>query len=347
VGLSVTRRSACPDGATRREWLGRAGPALGAFAASAAGLLPGTPAAASARFPERTVRFVVPYGVGVGPDVVMRAVAEVLARQWKQPVLIDNKPGASGIVAFGDVRRTAPDGYTLYLADTATMCVNPLLHETLPYEPARDLVPLTLLFRATFVVLVGGGSRFADVRQLLQAARREPGRVSYASLGNGHASHVAIESFARAAGAHMLHVPFKDVGTLFTAVAAGDVDFTAFSYNTAAGLLQRGRLRALAVAARHRIKEDPSLPTLAEAGGPDVQMHPWAGLVALAGTPPVLLEQLHRDLVDAIEHPEVRERIAPLGFELTPSTPAQLRARVEGDLALYAPLVREGRVQRM
>jgi tripartite-type tricarboxylate transporter receptor subunit TctC len=324
-------------GLTRRAWLGAT--ALGAAAAAAA--------ARDTRFPERPVRFVVPYGVGVGPDVVMRAVGEVLARQWKQPVLIDNKPGASGIVAFADVRRTAPDGHTLYLADTATMCVNPLLHETLPYDPARDLVPLTLLFRATFIVLVGGGSRFQNVTQLLDAARRESGRVSYGSLGNGHASQVAIETLARAADARLLHVPFKDAGALFASVASGDVDFTAFGFNTVSGLLKGGRLRALAVAARTRIKEDPGLPTLAEAGAPAVEMHPWAGLVAVAGTPPALLAQLQRDLVDAIDSNDVRERIAPLGFELTPSTPQQFRARVESDLALYAPLVREGRLQKL
>jgi tripartite-type tricarboxylate transporter receptor subunit TctC len=315
--------------------------------AAAAGWTALPAARAQPRFPERAVRIVVPYGVGVGPDVVMRSVAEVLARQWKQAVVIDNKPGASGIVAFGDVRRTAPDGYTLYLADTATMCVNPLLHDTLPYDPARDLVPLTLLFRATFLIVVGGDSRFLNVAALLDAARREPGRVSYASLGNGHASHVAIESLARAAGVHLLHVPFKDIGALFTAVAAGEVDFTAFSYNTISGLVARGKLRALAVAARTRIKDSPELPTLAQAGAPDVEMRPWAGLVALAGTPAPLLEQLQRDLVAAIDSLEVRERIAPLGFELLPSTMQQFRERVQADLALYAPLVREGRVQKL
>lgn len=322
---------------TRRDWIATA-------AAACAG---GASWAQPPQFPERPVRVVVPYGVGIGPDVVMRSVGEVLSRQWKQPVVIDNKPGASGIVAFADVRRTAPDGHTIFLADTATMCVNPLIHDNLPYDPVRDLVPLTLLFRATFLLLVGGESRFQSVPQLLEAARREPGRVSYATLGNGHAVHVAIETLARAAGVRMLTVPFKDAGALFTAVAAGEVDFTAFSANTVAGLLQRGRLRALAVAARQRIKELPNLPTLAEAGAPDVPMQPWAGLVAVAGTPQPLLDQLQRDLVAAIQAPEVRERVDPLGFELMPSTPQQLRERVDSDLALYAPLVREGRVQKV
>jgi tripartite-type tricarboxylate transporter receptor subunit TctC len=226
------------------------------------------------------------------------------------------------------------------------MCVNPLLHDTLPYDPARDLVPLTLLFRATFVLLVGGESRHRNAAALLEAARREPERISYASLGNGHASQVAIETLARAANVRMLHVPFKDVGALFTAVAAGEVDFTAFSMNTAAGLLQRGKLRAIAVAARQRLAEHPALPTLQEAGAPDVEMRPWAGLVAVAGTPAAQLEQLQRDLVAAIGTPEVRERIAPLGFELMPSTPQQFRERVTADSALYAPLVAEGRVSK-
>lgn len=309
--------------------------------------LPAAPARAQGRFPERPVRIVVPYGAGVGPDVVARALGESLARPWKQPVLIENKPGASGIVAFSDVRRTPPDGYTLYLADTATMCVNPLIHDALPYDPEKDLVPLTLLFRATFVLVTGGEGRFRSVPQMLEAARREPERVTYASLGNGHASHVAVESLLRAAGVRMLHVPFKDIGALFTAVAAGEVDLTAFSYNTVSGLVQRGKLRPLAVAARTRIKDSPALLTLAEAGAPDVEMRPWAGLVAPAGTPQPLLEQLQLDLVAAIDSDAVRDKIAPLGFELTPSSAAQFRERVAADLALYAPLVREGRVAKM
>lgn len=322
---------------------------LAASAAALAAPMAPLRAQGSARFPERAVRIVVPYGVGVGPDVVMRSVAENLQRRWRQPVLVDNKPGASGIVAFAEVRelrRAQPDGHTLFLADTATMCVNPLLHDTLPYDTARDLLPLTLLFRATFVLLVGGESRYRNAVAMLEAARREPERITYASLGNGHASHVAIESLARAAGVRMLHVPFKDTGALFTAVASGDVDFTAFSMNTVAGLVQRGRLRPLAVAARKRLAEHPALPTLAEAGAPDVEMRPWAGVVALAGTPSAQLEQLQRELAIAIDSPEVRERIAPLGFELTPSTPTQFRERVAADLALYAPLVSEGRVAK-
>lgn len=300
-----------------------------------------------AKFPSRAVRLVVPYSVGIGPDVVARSVAEQLARHWQQTVWVDNKPGASGIVAFGDVRRTAADGHTLFLADTATLAVNPLLHASLPYDAQRDLVPLTLLFRATFLLWTGGSHRWRTLVDLQDAARREPGRLSYGTLGNGHASHVAVESFARAADLHFLHVPFKDAGTLFAAVASGDVDFTTFSMNSVAGLYQAGRLRPLAVAARRRLASHPDIPTLPEAGGPPIEMHPWAALVAVAGTPALLLELLHRDLTAAMAQADVLARSSQAGFEITPSSPQGLRDRIEADLALLRPLLAEGRIARL
>jgi tripartite-type tricarboxylate transporter receptor subunit TctC len=302
---------------------------------------------ATPRFPSRAVRLVVPYSVGIGPDVVARSVAEQLARQWQQPVWVENKPGASGIVAFGDVRRTAPDGHTLYLADTATLAVNPLLHTNLPYDPQRDLAPLTLLFRATFLLWTGGGSRWRTLAEMQDAARRDPGRLSHGTLGNGHASHIAVESYAHAAGLRFLHVPFKDAGTLFTAVASGEVDFTTFGMNSMAGLYQAGRMRPLAVAARRRLGSHPDIPTLTEAGGPPVEMHPWAAIVAVAGTAPALLQQIHRDLTTAMTRPEVLARTNQAGFEITPSSPQALRERIETDLALVRPLLADGRIAQL
>jgi len=257
---------------------------------------------------------------------------------------VDNKPGASGIVAFAELRRVAPDGHTLFLADTATLAVNPLLHASLPYHPVRDIAPLSLLFRATFVLWTGGKGRYGTLSELLDAARRAPGRVSYATLGHGHASHVALETLARAADLRLLHVPFKDAGTLMGALVAGEVDVTAFGVNTVAGLYQTGKLRPLAVAARERLRDHANIPTLVEAGGPPVEMHPWAALVAPAATPAPLLERLQHDLLTALDSAEVRARAAQAGFEITPSTPQAVRERVAADDALYRPLVAEGRV---
>lgn len=290
---------------------------------------------------------VVPCSVGIGPDVVARSVAETLSQRWGQTVWVDNKPGASGIVAFGEVRRTPADGHTLFLADTATLAVNPLLHAALPYDPARDLVPLSLMFRATFLIWVGSPSRLKGIDELLTAARRTPNSVSYGTLGNGHASHVAIESFARAAGVRMLHVPFKEAGALFVAMASGEVDLTAFGMNSVVGLMDAGRMHPLAVASARRLASHPDIPTVREAGGPPVDMHPWAALVTVAGTPAAALGQLQRDVVAALDSAEVRQRSEQAGFEITPSTPQGLRERIAADSALHAPLVSEGRVARM
>jgi tripartite-type tricarboxylate transporter receptor subunit TctC len=323
---------------------------LGTLAALALPEFVASPARAAnlaAAFPNRSVRWVVPYSVGIGPDVVARSVAQQLSKSWGQAVIIDNKPGASGIVAFAEARQAAPDGHTLFLADIATLAVNPLLHANLPYDATRDLVPLSLLFRATFLLWTGGSSKYTSLASLLEAARRKPGEVSYATLGNGHASHVAIEAMARAANVRMLHIPFKDAGALMTAVAAGDVDVTAIGMNSVAGLYARGHLRPLAVAAAQRLASHPDIPTITEAGGPAVEMHPWAAVVGVAGTPPLVLEQLQRDLVAAMSTAEVRSRAEQAGFEITPSTPQALRERLAADLAMVTPLVAEGRIARI
>ena len=304
-------------------------------------------ARAQARFPAHAVRLVVPYSPGIGPDVVARTVGDHLARRWSYPVVVENRPGASGIVAFAEVRTTPPDGHTLFVGDTGTLAVNPLTHASLPYDVQRDLVPVTKLFHSTLAIQVGGGNRFRTLDELLRAARRAPGTVSYASLGNGHPMHVAVESMALAADVQLLHVPFKDGGALMTAVANGDVDFTPLSMFTASGLASQGKLRALAVAARQRLPRYPEVPTVREAVGLEVVMHPWAAIVAVAGTPPSVLDTLQRDFTDALRAPEVKGRVEAAGFDIDPLSREALRSLIAADTEEYAVLVRLGRVQRV
>lgn len=306
------------------------------------------PAARAVAFPERAVTLVVPYSVGIGPDVVARAMAEPLQARWGQPVLVDNRPGASGIIAFGRVRRTPADGHTLYLADSATLAINPLLHTSLPYDPEADLQPLTLLFQATFMLFTSGpAGRFATLRAMLDAARAAPGTVRYAALGNGHPSQLAVEAMAQAQGLRMEAVHFRDAGTLLSTLASGSVDFTAIGMNTVAGLVAAGRLRPLAVGSAQRLPAHPEIPTLAEAGGPAMTMHPWAALATRSGTPPGLLRTLEQDLAWAMSTPGLRAVAAQAGFEITPSTPQAVRERAAADLALCTPLLREGRIERI
>jgi tripartite-type tricarboxylate transporter receptor subunit TctC len=277
---------------------------------------------------------------------VARTLATYLSQRWGQPVLVDNRPGAAGIVAFAELRNVPPDGHTLFIGDAGTLVVNPLIQRELPYDPARDLVPLTLLFRATFLILTGGASRFAGMSELLAAARAHPGLVTYASLGNGSPVHVAIESLAAEAGVTLLQVPFKDAGAAFTAVANNDVDFTAFSWNSVAGLLKGGKLRALAVAAQTRLNEMPEVPTLAETGAPKAEMRPWAALVAPAQTPAPARERIDHDVHAALVDKDVRQRIEGAGFAVTPSTARELTALIDADRIRYSALVRSGRVTR-
>ena len=301
---------------------------------------------ATAAFPSRPVRIVVPYSVGLGPDIVARTLAAYLSERWGQPVLVDNRPGAAGIVAFAEVRNVTPDGHTLFIGDAGTLVVNPLIHHELPYDPMRDLAPLTLLFRATFFILTGGASRFATMGELLAAARAQPGLVTYASLGNGSPVHVAIEAFAAQAGVTLLQVPFKDAGTAFSAVANNDVDFTAFSWNSTSGLRKAGKLRPLAVAAHARSSEALDVPTLAEAGAPGVEMRPWAALVAPAQTPAPARARIDHDVHAALADKDVRQRVEGAGFAVTPSTARELTALIDADRIRYAALVRSGRVTR-
>lgn len=314
--------------------------------ALAAGTLLVSPSIAGGEtFPNRTVRIIVPYSVGFGPDIVARTVAQRLSQVWNQPVLVENRPGASGIVALAEVKRVAADGHTLFVADAGSMSANPLLHSSLPYDPHKDFAPISTLFHATFVIWVRTESRFKVLQDMLMEARASPAKVSYASLGNGHPSQLAVETMAQAAEVDFLHVPFRDAGSMFNALVNGDVDFTTVSTNSAAPLVKAGRLRPLAVAARERLKDYPDIPTLPQAGGPPVQMQPWAALVTVAGTPQPILDQLNRDVVEALKLPDVRARIEAIGFDVMPSTPQKLSELIRRDAEIYAPLIRSGRVR--
>jgi tripartite-type tricarboxylate transporter receptor subunit TctC len=311
-----------------------------------AGALIAAPHASDAQdFPNRPVRIIVPYSVGFGPDIVARTVAQRLSQVWNQAVIVENRPGASGIVALAEVKRTAADGHTLFVADAGSMAANPLLHANLPYDPHRDFAPISTLFHATFVIWVRTESRFRALQDLLIEARGHPGKVSYASLGNGHPSQLAVETMARAAEVEFLHVPFRDAGAMFTALVTGDVDFTTVSTNSAAPLVKAGKLRPLAVAARERLHEFPEIPTLPQAGGPPVLMQPWAALVGVSGTPQTILDAIHRELIAALNQPDIRARIEAIGFDVMPSTPQELTALIRRDAESYAPLIRSGRVR--
>lgn len=299
---------------------------------------------AVAYFPARPVRLIVPYAVGVGPDVVARALAQRLDERWTQPTVVENRPGASGILAFQDLRRSAADGHLLFVGDGASLATNALLFRSLPYDVEKDVEPISLLFQATFVLWTGAASPWTQLSQLVAFAKAHPGALRYATLGHGHTSHLALESWCAAAGIRLEPIPFKDAGALFVAVANQDVALAAFSAHTAQGLYRAGRWKPLAVAARQRLASHPEIPTLEEAGSPATLMHPWAALVAPAGAPASTLDRVRAEVHAAMAETAFRERVIAAGFEPLPSGPEAVRARAEAERRSCQALMQAGRL---
>jgi tripartite-type tricarboxylate transporter receptor subunit TctC len=302
--------------------------------------------AAGEDFPRRAVHIIVPFSAGLGPDVVMRTLAEQLSLIWKQPVLVENHPGASGLIALLEAKKANADGHVIVLAEAGAMSVMPAITPDMTVAPLIDFVPVTTIFRAHFLLLVGAASPYATLKDLLLAAKASPGKVSYASFGNGHASQIAIETLAQREGLDLLHVPYRDGGQLMGDLTRADVGFTALSSLSAAGMLKDGRVRALAVGTRVRLKEFPEVPTIAEAGGPAMEMSPWAAIFAPAGTPAPVLDKLQQDIRAALASPEVRSRVESMGFDVLGSTPKELAELVRRETGQNAALVKSGRIRR-
>jgi tripartite-type tricarboxylate transporter receptor subunit TctC len=301
--------------------------------------------ASAADFPRHAVHIIVPFSAGLGPDVVMRALAGQLSLAWGQAVLVENHPGASGLISLLEAKKASADGHVIVLAEAGAMSVLPAITPGMPVVPLKDFIPVTTIFRARFLLLVGAASPYANYRELIAAGRSGPGKVSYASFGNGHASQVAIETLAEREGVDFLHVPYRDGGQLMGDLARADVGFTVLSAQSAAGMLKDGRVRALAVGTRARLKDFPAVPTIAEAGGPAIEMTPWTAIFALSGTPAPVLETLQRDIRAALASPELRARIEAMGFDVLGSTPQELADLVRSETERNAVLVKSGRIR--
>jgi len=308
----------------------------------AAALQPMTaPAADAETFPSRPVRLLSPFPAGSGPDAVARMVGERLSREWGQPVVVEPKPGGNGFIAMEAVRRAAATGHDLGVVDVGHMAINPSLFRKLPYDPVKDYVPVSGLYRTAFFVVVSSASPIRSVPALIAAAQGSPGRVSYGSWSVGSPGHLGAAQLEAATGTQMLHVPFKDTAQLYSAVANGEVTWALGSYATAGALIQAGKLRVLAVADGHRSSALPDVPTLEEAGGPSgVDASTWVALVAPAATPPGRVEAVARAVRSALDDPEVKAKMATFGFVPAASPGAAVSEWMRKDAPRYAELVR-------
>ncbi len=295
-------------------------------------------------WPTKPIRLVVTYPAGGGADLMARLVAPRMAEVLGQPVVVENKGGASGQIGAGEVARAAPDGYTLML-DALSYAVNPSLFTKLPYDPAKAFTPISVLVLFPNMLVVSPGFEARDVKQLVAMAKAQPGTIAFASSGNGSAQHLAGELFRQRAGVDITHVPYKGGGPALNDVIGGQVPI--FFANMASGLphVKGGRLRALAITGSKRSPALPDAPTMAEAGVPGYEIYEWNAIFAPAGTPAPVVAKLADAIAKAVQSAEFKERVAALGGEIAGYGPAEAERFVREQTELWGKVVRAGNIK--
>ncbi len=296
-------------------------------------------------YPARAVRIIVPFGPG-GPDTVARLAAQALAARTGQPFVVDNRPGANGIIGAEAVAKAKADGYTL-LMTSSSFVVNPSIYRQLPYDTLKDFAPVTQVAAAGGLLLVAGPSTPAQsVQELIALARRPDSRIAFASPGVGNTNHLTGELFNARAGIRMLHVPYKGGGQAIAALLAGDVQVAFASPALALPQVRAGKLRALAYTGRARAAYLPEVPTMIEAGLAGFEVDSgWQGLYAPAGSPADIVATLQREVHAAVGEPAMRERLAALGLEPVGSASAEFGEFLRIEIAKYAEMVRAAGIQ--
>lgn len=305
----------------------------------------GFAAAAPAQdWPAGPIRLLVPFGPGSTPDIVARIVAEKLAPRLGKPVVVENKPGAAGNLGTDAVAKAAPDGQTIGISIPGPLGVNSLLFRKLPYDPRRDLAPVTIAATQASVLVVSPRLAVKDTRELVELLRRNAGKYNYGSMGAGTISHLAMEAIAARSGTHVVHVPYSGSGPVVLALLAGEVQVACLPAGAVMPQVKAGKLRALAVATARRSAALPELPTLAEAGLEDVGADAWMGFVVPARTPEAIGRRLHDEIVKVLAEPEVREKLRAQYMDVVGDTPAQFRAVLDADLARWRPVIEKNHI---
>jgi tripartite-type tricarboxylate transporter receptor subunit TctC len=297
-------------------------------------------------YPSRPIRVVVGFAPGGAADFVARSMSDPLSRALGQPVVIDNKPGAGSSIAAEHVARSAPDGYTILIASPSSIFVNPLIVANIGYDAKRDLVPVSKVTSSPLVVAVHPGAGVATLGELIDAAKKAPGKLNFASSGPGSAPHLAAVLFLRVAGVNMVHVPYKGGAPAMQSLLAGDTQLSFATPPSVLPLVQSGRLRALAVTRRDSTPLVPGVPGMAEAGLPDYDISFWYGLFVPTGTPPAIVRRIFDATAKVLAAPELNKSLAREGTETAGSrSPEEFAAFLAEDAKLWARLVKESGVK--
>src|SRR5437763_8598288 len=302
-------------------------------------------AADTSPYPSKPVRILVPLPPGGPADSLARIVGDKLGQSLGQPFVIENKPGAGGNIGMEQGAKAAPDGYTLTLAAAGNLTIAPSLYSKLPYDPAKDYAPITVLATVPNILITAPTVPTRTLRDLITLAKARPGTLNFASPGNGSGAHLAGELFKSMAGIEIVHVPFNGVAPAMNAILAGEVQIFFAQSSAALPYIRTGKVTALGVASARRITSAPELPTMAEAGLPDFDVTSWYALVAPAGTPAAIIEKLYAETVKALASPDVRDRFATLGVDPVGNSPSEFAAMQKAETSRWAKLAKDANLR--
>ena len=299
-----------------------------------------SPLATAQSFPTKPIRLVCPFPPGGAVDIASRAIAAELSKTIGQPVNVENKPGAGGNIGGVEVARSAPDGYTLLMTTSGINAINPALYRKMPFDPNKDLVPVSALVSLSNVLVVHPSVKAQSVADVLAMVRAQPGQVTFASSGSGTSIHMSGERCMFLTGTTMVHVPYKGSAPALTDLLGGQVQMMFDNIPSALPHIRSGKLRALATTGARRDPALPDLPTLAEAGVNHYEAGVWFGLAAPAGTPQDVIARLSSEAVKGTKSPEFVKRMSELGYVMIGSTPEQMASMLREELARWSPVVK-------
>ena len=294
-------------------------------------------------YPTKTMRLIVPLTTGAGADIAARILAQRLNEHWKQPVIVENRPGAGGQIGTSAVVKAEPDGHTL-LVQSSSHSANPAIYKSLPYDPQKDLVDVAILGKTPYVLVTAGNGPYGSLKALLDAARARPGELAFASAGLGTSTHLAAEYLIGMARVKMIHVPFKGSPDALQDVLGGRSAFYLAPVNVGVGLVRDGKLNALGVSTKSRSEVLPQVPTLAEQGLPDYEVTLWFGVWAPAATPPTVVQKLNAAVNAIVLEPVVKEQFEKLGIQPSPMKQEDFGKFVRNEIEVYRRIVRQANI---
>ncbi|WP_454691494.1 Bug family tripartite tricarboxylate transporter substrate binding protein [Achromobacter aloeverae] len=315
-------------------------PRLAAAAGVIVAAVSGGAHAADTAYPSKPVTIIVPFGAGGVADAIARIVGQKLNEAWNVPVIVENRPGASGNLGMGQVARAAPDGYTLALAPAGNLTVNPLLYTNLNFDTARAFAPVTLLATSPNILVVNPSVPAKDFKSFVEYAKSKPGNLNFASPGAGSGAHLAGELLNQVAGVKTVHIPYNGMAPAVTDVVAGNVQMMFAGVSTVLPFIRGGKLNALAIAGPKRLPQLPDVPTVAESGYPGFDVTSWYGLVAPAKTPPEVVAKLQRDIAAALKDPAVRRKFEDQGVDPANTTTPEFAAMIHDESRKWADIVK-------